>query len=201
MGLRRAQVGRAMAPARDAEAALAALADADVDVRRRAATELRGNPAATPVLCARLAVERDRAVRGALVTAIAAIGDDAAARGTALHLRSDDAATRAAALEALELMPAAARRVLGELLDDGDPDVRILAATAAAAPALAGAELRARLVALVERDAHVNVCMAALEGLRDDPAARAALAALPARFPDDPYVAFAVAALDPERAP
>jgi hypothetical protein len=51
------------------------------------------------------------------------------------------------------------------------------------------------LVDVVASDPHVNVCAAAVDCLAEvgDPAALSALKALPARFPGEPFIAFAVA--------
>jgi hypothetical protein len=52
------------------------------------------------------------------------------------------------------------------------------------------------LEAVLRSDPHVNVCAAAVEGLAEmgGPASRPALAALPERFPGEPFIAFAVQA-------
>jgi HEAT repeat protein len=110
------------------------------------------------------------------------------------HLRSDDAARRVAALDALRAMPSAAGGHLPRLLADADPDVRLLACEIARS--LPADEADRALVELIEREENANVCGAAIEVLAETggPSSLPALARCGARFPDDPFLGFAVKA-------
>jgi HEAT repeat protein len=131
-------------------------------------------------------------VREALFSSLADIGGPGVAGLVAPLLRNDDAALRGGAVETLKRLDAAAAAVLDALLDDADPDIRLLAIevtrswpSARAAP---------RLLRILAHDAHVNVCAAAVDVATEvgDGALLAALAALPDRFPDQPFLRFAV---------
>jgi HEAT repeat protein len=133
-------------------------------------------------------------VREAIFTALAKIGTPEAASAVLPHLRSDDAAQRTASLDALRAMPAAAGRHLPQLLRDPDQDVRLLACEIARG--LAADDAGRELIALIEREQNANVCAAAVEVLAEigTSSSLPALARCGARFPDDPFLAFAVKA-------
>jgi len=176
---------------RDLGGLLAALEQPASEVRRRAALDLSGEPAAVAGLAARLACDPSRAVREAIVTALVETGGDPVARALAAHLRSDDAAVRAAAVEALAELPATAPLV-PELLADPDPDVRVLCVMVLAS--LHDPRVPTWLLEVIERDEDANVCGCAVDVLAEvgEPGMRDALHALPARFPADPFLPFAV---------
>lgn len=141
--------------------------------------------------------ERVPRIREAIFTALAKIGTPEAAAVVLPLLRSDEAAQRTAALDALQAMPSAAAGHLTLLLEDADPDVRLLACEIARRlPVDESAEV---LVALIDREENANVCAAAIEVLAETGGLQSlpALARCGARFPDDPFLAFAVkAAID-----
>ncbi|CAO3410802.1 HEAT repeat domain-containing protein [Azospirillum largimobile] len=178
---------------------LAALEDADASVRRDAAHGL-GHPfggaaprGAVAALARRLEAEGDAGVREAILTALARIATDEAAAALVPLLDREDAALRNAALESLQQMPAeVAAPALLPLLGHADPDLRIFAVQG-----LGGLVHPGRadwLAAVMERDADVNVGLAAVEALAEagSPEALSSLETLARRFPDDPFVAFAV---------
>jgi HEAT repeat protein len=107
-------------------------------------------------------------------------------------VRSEEASLRGGAIEALKRMGEDAVPVLDALLDDPDPDVRILAIEVTRAwPA----ELAVpRLLHLIEDDPHVNVCGAAVDVATEAGTDELlpGLAALRTRFPDEPFLMFAV---------
>jgi HEAT repeat protein len=175
-------------------ALLAALHAAEPSQRRQAARALAAHPAAAADLCARLAVETAASVRSVILTSLIAIRSDAVVRGLLPCLRSEDAALRNAVIEALPRMPEALAPHVRALLEDHDSDVRIFAVNVLAA--LAHPQAPRWLEAVLRCDPHVNVCAAAVEGLAElgDAASIPALAALPARFPGEPFIAFAVKA-------
>lgn len=193
MGLRRSTMRVPVIPA-DPRQELTA---GDPDLRRRAARALDRDPGAAPLLCAQLAVETEPAVREAILTSLLAIGGDETAERLAPLLRSGDAALRNGVLDVLQLLPEPALRVVRPLLRDADPDVRLFAVTALGRlRGSVGADAEAALVAVLETEAHINVCSAAIEAVleRGARAALPALAEIAARFPDEPFIRFAAAA-------
>ncbi|MDR3496556.1 MAG: HEAT repeat domain-containing protein [Ancalomicrobiaceae bacterium] len=91
-------------------------------------------------------------------------------------------------------MPEEALPSLRLLLTDSDSDVRIFAVNIL--NGLCHPGMVPCLVEVIATDSHVNVCMAAVDGLAEagDVEAIPPLAALARRFADVPFVAFAVAA-------
>ena len=173
------------------EELIAALGDPGGDARRRAALRLAGVPEARAALLARVGVERDAAVRDALLTSLVPDADGDAARALAAHLRSEDAALRNAVVETLAQIPATAE-IVPTLLGDPDPDVRVLCVmtlTALRHPGVPAWLLHAAL-----HDAHPNVVGAAVGELAElgGPEASEHLDAIAARFPEDPFIAFVV---------
>jgi hypothetical protein len=77
-------------------------------------------------------------------------------------------------------------------LNDRDPDVRLLACEIARV--LPAGDASGALGELLERETHSNVCSAAVEVLAEtgNVASLPILARCAARFPDDPFLTFAV---------
>ena len=149
-------------------------------------------PDALPLLTEALSRERVPRVREAIFTALAKIGSPDSAAVALPYIRSDDASQRTAALDALRAMPAAAARHLPRLLQDSDADVRLLACEIARA--LPGEDASRLLANLIERESNPNVCAAAIEVLAEtgDITSLPVLLRCAARFPDDPFLAFAI---------
>ncbi|MGF7173983.1 HEAT repeat domain-containing protein [Azospirillum doebereinerae] len=171
------------------------LTDADPAARRQAARALAQSPApgAVPALAGRLVVEDDPGVREAILTALVRIGTGEAAAALLPLLDREDAGLRNAVLESVQQMPAAAAApAVLPLLDHPDSDLRIFAVQLLGA--MSHPERLGWLSGVVERDAHVNVCLAAAEALAEtgDPAALPSLERLALRFPGDPMVGFSV---------
>jgi HEAT repeat protein len=167
------------------------LAAAEPDDRRHAARELSRVPDAVAALAARLLIESDARVRDALFASLAEIGGHDAAALVAQSLRSEDAALRGGAVEALKTLADDAIEVLDVMLDDADPDVRILAVEVTRVwPSEVAAP---RLRHVLDRDAHVNACAAAVDVATEVGTAELipSLKALQLRFPDEPFLAFA----------
>jgi hypothetical protein len=168
-------------------------------VRRAAARDLSAHAGAIPALCARLGIEPALSVRSVILTALIQLQSVAGPAAPAIvagllpYLRSEDAGLRNAVIEALQDMPEAVAPFMADLLADGDSDVRILAVQILSV--LPHADAPHWLARVIAADAHVNVCAAAVDCLAEvgDGRAVTALAALPARFPDEPFIAFAVA--------
>ncbi|NKE46299.1 HEAT repeat domain-containing protein [Roseomonas frigidaquae] len=191
--VRAAVPGLAPPPAATVEERVARLADADPTVRRLAARSLADAPVAAAALAARIEDEADLRVREALFGSLVSIGGTDVAALMAPFLRSQDAGLRNGALESLKQIGAeSCRAAIDALVVDASPDVRLLAieVTRAWPGPLAEPLLRQ----LIETDPHVNVCGAAVDVATElgSAALLAPLAALRARFVDEPFLAFAV---------
>jgi HEAT repeat protein len=171
--------------------ALFSLASASLDERWSAARAV-SDPAFIPSLAEALGRERDARVREAIFTALARIGTPESAKVVLPYLRLDDASTRTGAMDALRAMPAACQPYLPELLADPDPDVRVLSCDLVRE--IGGADAARWLCALIDTEPQVNVCAAAVEalgGIADETAATS-LSRCAERFPDDPFLGFAI---------
>jgi HEAT repeat protein len=171
--------------------AFPSLASASPDERWAAARAAR-DPAAIPSLGEALTHERDARVREAIFTALARIGTSDSASIVLPYLRLDDANTRTGAMDALRAMQDACRPYLPELLADPDPDVRTLACDLVRDAG--GAEGPRWLCALIEAEPQAKVCAAAVEALGEiaDETAEPSLSRCAERFPDDPFLGFAI---------
>jgi HEAT repeat protein len=139
-----------------------------------------------------MSVESEPRIREAIFTSLARIGTHESAEAVLPCLRSDDSQLRTVALDALRAMPNATVSHLPELLHDADPDVRLLACDLARSqPAAEASRLLGEVLA---RDSEANVCAAAVEVLSETggPNLLPLLAQCAARFPDDPFLAFAI---------
>lgn len=180
------------APPAQGPACDTALLDApEAAVRRAAAHALGGCPDAVPALLRTLEQETEQPVRSALLATLGRIGNEEAAAGLAACLRSEDAWLRNAAIEVLRGLPAQVATVIAHLLVDWDRDVRILAV--GILDTLRHDCVEEWLLQLIEADADVNVCGAALDVLAEvgTETARAPVERLLQRFGGEPYIAFA----------
>lgn len=170
------------------------LATGSDDERWTAARSAAGAPNGISLLADALSNERVPRVREAIFTALAKLATPDSAAVTLPYLRSDDAAERTGALDALRAMPKAAVEHLQQLLNDNDADVRLLACEIARV--LPAGDANQALGELIEREANGNVCSAAVEVLAEtgDAASLPILARCAARFPEDPFLTFAVRA-------
>ncbi|KQO51244.1 MULTISPECIES: HEAT repeat domain-containing protein [unclassified Methylobacterium] len=171
------------------------LASLEASARRGAARTLGAVPEAVPLLCDRLAVESALSVRSAIVTSLIRLKSERVVEGLLPFLRSEDTGLRNAVIEALQEMPSEVEPFVAELLADADSDVRIFAVNIVSL--LPHPSTPLWLTQVVAEDEHVNVCAAAVEGLAEIGTEHAipALEALPGRFPDVPFIAFAVSAV------
>jgi HEAT repeat protein len=160
--------------------------------RWTAAREAAQVPSAAPALGRALLSEVDVRVREAIFTSLARIGNAESAQAVLPHLRSDDASMRTGALDALRAMPEQTRPLLARLLNDTDPDVRLL--TCELARSLPGKDSVRLLCQLLETEPVANVCSAAVDVLAEIAGAEAmpALARCAERFRNDPFFTFAV---------
>ncbi|CAA2102016.1 hypothetical protein MBUL_01471 [Methylobacterium bullatum] len=182
------------APAADIHTLTAALAAPESAERRRVARELGAFPAAASLLCEQLCLEPAASVRAVILTSLIRIGSPAVVAGLLPLLRSENSGLRNAAIEVLQEMPAEVEPHVAALLADPDSDVRIL--TVNLLSLLPHPKAPFWLSQVVAQDPHVNVCAAAIDGLAEigDAQAVAPLRTLPERFPEVPFIRFAVAA-------
>ncbi|HEY1944894.1 MAG TPA: HEAT repeat domain-containing protein [Roseiarcus sp.] len=174
------------------EAGEADLQSASAGVRWAAARAAADRPESVPALAEALRGETDARVREAIFTALARIGSPESIDAVLPFLRSDDASLRTAALDVLRAAPNSLGARIEALLADPDDDVRLLSCELVRAmdPPRAGR----LLLSLIDADPAANVCAAAIEVLAEigDRDALPALARCAARFPNDPFLAFAV---------
>jgi HEAT repeat protein len=165
----------------------------DASARRQAARALAAMPEATALLCARLEVEPSASVRSIIFTGLIAHPSPAAVEGLTPFLRCEDVGLRNAAIDALQKMPHEVIPCMDLLLADPDSDVRIMAVNILGLLQHPAAPARLLLVAI--DDPHVNVCAAALDALAEvgEPEAIPMLELVAHRFPDVPFIKYAVA--------
>jgi HEAT repeat protein len=177
--------------ARDLDGLLLALTDSDPLARRWAARDLVVHPTATAALVAQLLVEMEPSVMEVILTTLTRIGDECAVTGLVQCLRSEEAMLRNAAIEAMKLLPDEVAPVMGRLLEDADPDVRIFAVNVL--ESLRHPQVEDWLIRVIAADAHINVCATAVDLLGEvgSEIAVPALHALKQRFAEDPYIQFA----------
>jgi HEAT repeat protein len=191
----RKDAGNSPPPVEDAlSTAASLLTRGTIDERWSAARSLADHPGATASLAAALALEPEARVREAILTGLVRQGGDASVQAILPQIRSDDARLRTEALDALHAMPQAVEPYLRALLADADPDVRLLSCDLARG--LPAPEAARRLCELLDREPEANVCAAALDALAEigGPDCLPALARCAARFPDEPFLDFAVRA-------
>jgi HEAT repeat protein len=133
-------------------------------------------------------------VREAIFTGLARIHTPESARIVLEYLRSDDSSLRTGALDALRAMPDAVAAHIPVLLQDDDADVRLLACELVRGRPTSVAA--AMLGPVLATETEANVCAAAVEVIAEagGPELLPLLAGCAARFPDDPFLAFAVKA-------
>src|SRR5688572_3393088 len=171
----------------DTEAVVRALAGGTDDERWAAARAAADLPASVPALKAALAREQSAAVREVLFSALVRIASPQSVETVLPFLRSNDAQVRTSASDALVAMKGAAWPYLPALLNDQDPDVRILACNLVREMPQ-GEAVRLSCERLdAEREA--NVCAAVVEVLAEIGGAEAlpALTRCAARFGTTPF--------------
>lgn len=176
---------------RDCSSLVGQLSENNPVARRWAAKDLLDCPDASGALVERLRGEEDVFVREVILTTLTQRGDEEAVAGLVECLRSEDVSLRNEAIEAMKLLPEEVAPIMGRLLSDPDPDVRIFAVNVL--ESLRHEKVEAWLKEVIELDRHVNVCATAVDLLGEvgTPRSREALENLKARFPDQPYIRFA----------
>jgi HEAT repeat protein len=176
-------------------AALAAmLANGSDDERWSAARSAAAAPDGLALLSQAISRESHPRVREAIFTGLARIHTPESAEVVLEYLRSDDSSLRTGALDALRAMPDAVAVHIPGLLQDDDADVRLLACELVRGqPTSVAAALLGPVLA---KDTEANVCAAAIEVIAEagGPELLPLLAHCATRFPDDPFLSFAVQA-------
>jgi len=177
---------------RDLAGLLAELEHESPIARRWAARDLAEHEESSDALIARLTCEADPSVRDAILTALTHLGNTRAVLGLVECLRSEDAALRNEAIEAMKRLPEAVAPIMNSLLADEDSDVRIFAVNIL--ESLCHPQVETWLIGVIEQDDHINVCGTAVDLLGEvgTPVSQSALIHLKAKFPDEPYICFAV---------
>ncbi len=162
--------------------------------RWAAARAIGGDPSAVAALEQALLREPDDRVREAIFAALARADTNESAQAVLPCLRSDDANLRTGAVDALRAMPTAAMMVLPDLLADPDADVRLLSCEIARN--LPPARATTLLCGLIDQEAEVNVCAAAIDVLAEvgDASALPSLDRCAERFGHEPFLSFAIKA-------
>lgn len=176
----------------DVKSLAADLSGGTVDERWAAARAAGDLPDGLPLLKQALSREVSPRVLEAIFTSLARIRTPESAEALLPCLASDDASLRAGALDALRAMPEATAPHIPRLLSDGDADVRLLACELARnQPAGEAGRLLSNILA---SEKQANVCAAAVEVLAEagGPELLPLLAQCVTRFPEDPFLAFAV---------
>ena len=168
------------------------ISSGSADRRWAAARASASDPSNVPLLAAALARETDERVREAMFSALARISTRESVDVILSYLRVDDAAVRTAAMDALRVISNEAASHLTALLTDPDPDVRLLVCDLMRN--LRDKEAVHALCELIETDSEANVCGVAVEVLAEigDQSTLPSLSRCAARFPHDPFLAFAV---------
>ncbi len=176
---------------RDYAGLLAQLTDADPAARRWAARDLLPYRDATAALVAQLQCEQDRSVREIILTSLTRLGGAIAVAGLVDCLRSEEAQMRNEAIEAMKALPDEVAPIMGGLLSDDDPDVRIMAVNIL--ESLRHPMVEDWLIEVIDHDPMVNVCGTAVDLLGEvgSKAAQDALIRLKQRFGVEPYIQFA----------
>lgn len=180
----------------DLAAQIARLDDPDPAVRQHAIRALEGRPNALEALTARLSVETDGPTRETLALLLSRADGSAVAAGLLPLLKVRDAELRSIAAEILSHHPAGIHPLLPALLADPDPHFRIhVLMIVKLLPGPADPELLADLLRIEE---DVNVIASVLDIIHHRQAEvqmsdmQTLVGALSERFPDQPFIHFAV---------
>ncbi len=179
-------------PSRDYAGLVKSLESGDPMKRRWAARDLAAWPEAVEKLLTALQDETEHPVREAIFDSLGLIGGEAVVSGLIPILRLEDAALRNGAIEVLQSIPEAVALHIIELLNDQDSDVRIFAIDIL--QQLAHPRTPEWLLSVLKDETHVNVVATAVDRLAEvgTPDMVSDLEAIKQRFPDEPYLAFAV---------
>ena len=200
MGLKRTEKGdknlketkKKRQPDRDFEGLLTQLESRDLMQRRWAARDLAAWQKSVKVLLVALAEETEHSVREAIFDSLSSIGGEDVVAGLVPLLRSEEAALRNGAIEVLQSMPSDVAPHIIDLLNDQDSDVRIFAIDIL--QQLAHPQTPEWLLSVLKDETHVNVVATAVDRLAEVGTSDMVpdLQAIKLRFPEEPYLSFAV---------
>lgn len=176
----------------DAAKVLAALAGGTEEERWEAARAAPGIPGAAKALCDAALREPSARVREVLFTSLTRIASPESVELLLPLLRSDDARIRTGALDSLRATKALVWPYVPTLLEDADPDVRLLVCELARdQPAREAAKV---LCDLLENELEPNVCASAVDVLAElgGPDALPVLARCQERFRGISFIEFAI---------
>ncbi len=177
---------------RDYDGLLCQLGSEVSSERRWAARDLAKYPEAVSALLKALSDEWEHDVREALFDTLQQIGGEDVISGMISLLRAESAELRNGAIEVMQSMPTAIADHIMELLNDRDSDVRIFAIDIL--QVLAHPQTPEWLISVLKDETHINVIATAVDRIAEV----GTLEMLPEiediklRFPDEPYLAFAV---------
>lgn len=162
--------------------------------RRRNAVLLAARLGEAELLADHVGREEDAGLRARIMTILARAADPKTVASLVALLRSEDAGLRNEAIETLQAMGEATAPEIEALLDDEDSDVRIFAMNVALQ--LKSARVPDLALRVLLTDGNVNVCAAALDILSEvgRPEMADEIRSAADRFPDAPFLAFAVRA-------
>lgn len=168
--------------------------EGSADARWATARALADSPDGVGALGDALRTETDPRVREAILTSLVRIGGRDSVGCVLPCLRSSLPEVRTAAMDALRAMIDDLRPSLPALLADPDADVRVLACDLVRE--LPSAEATRLVCELLRRETEVNVCATAVDVLAEvgEPVALGELRACAARFRDQPFLSYAIAA-------
>lgn len=171
---------------------LQGLTDSDEELRRMSAKELGMYPQAVDALGRQLLLELNSGVCESILNSLGRIGTEEAVQVLLPFLRSERAFLRNEAIEVLKGLPQSVAPAMEELIHDSDPDVRIFAVNVL--ESLRHPKVVEWLIEVIENDLHINVCATALDLLAEvgDESCLPALELATHRFPNEPYLQFAV---------
>ena len=173
-------------------AVITALANGTADERWAAARAASDLPDSAGALGEALVAERNPRVREAMFTSLARMGTPQSIELILPFLHSEEAHLRTAVLDALRTAQSAARPYLPRLLEDADPDVRLLACELVRS--LPAEEATGLLCRLLDVEREPNVCASAVEVLAEVGGTQAlpVLARCEERFRETPFLAYSI---------
>jgi len=177
---------------RDQQGLLLELKSTDESQRRWAARDLATYSEAVDDLLIAIKNEKSFPVLEAIFDSLSTIGGEKVVSGLIPILRSEDASLRNNAISVLQLMPEVVALHIIELLNDQDSDVRIFAIDIL--QQLAHPQTPHWLLSVLKDETHINVVATAVDRLAEvgTPDMVADLNRLLEKFPDEPYLTFAV---------
>lgn len=166
------------------------LDSSDVTERRDAIRALPDNAEANMALVRRLEVEPVAGVRELIADTLVGRATSEVVASLMPYLRSEDASLRTLVARTLALMPELVATEVPKLLEDEDPDVRIM--TIMVLSDLQHPSVPGWLHAVAEHDPHANVVGCALNELLPlaGPADLVVFERAAGRFSGDPFIAF-----------